>query len=592
MTGALLFLLKLTHAGSIPAELPRKYKVPRRIHLIAAMLGFALFVRTSWADAVVHQNGQRFEGIIVLETERRIVIRTPGGELTIPRNKIVSVERSTVSSNAAIEIENALRSEAPVAALRAALQAVEEGVDPESLSYTFIENRTLILRGLRESTKAQQNEARHLLRGLVDTDFASPSALHVMAQAYLELNSPLEASQCLHKAGLETLEENDETREWARDFLRRLVRELVVQGRHKEAVEQIERLRLVDPENARGQLPLLFLSTSARAREDDDFEEACRILHDELAPIMPEIAANRASLTLREMTKWAERHGREKQARELLEIYLMPLIPLESIAARQRLYASQARRHLKEADPLRALRAVQQVPEEERSEELKDLAREADFQARLQDIEETDAPSLFDLGIWASEQGLYDQAHDIFLSVRENDVLRPIVDEQMGLMKKEHDMMLLEHALELYDQGLMEQAVEVCNEMELNPGRETRLERQVQELAELARKELRQESRRRPYQAEAFYQQAERAYFTEDLDLAWRMIDLILSEYADTPAAQRAAALLPDVARQLELQLLEGRRKRVPDYGEAYERESIQKSESLDREIRSLLEYM
>lgn len=567
-------------------------RVKRVCVAVALAGGLALGGARAAGDVVVHRNGQRFEGVIVLETAERVVIRLSGTELSLARELVESIERSGPQENEVLRMESSLRTGNALGAMKALLEARGAGVEGAALEEGLARNEAAFVRALGRLREGERVEARHLLMRLRDDGFAGAGTLVLLARGFLEIGAPLEASACLQLAGLESLQGDESVRAWARPFLRDLIRALAVQGRYAEAVEQIERLRMLAEEDAVAQLPLLYLAESARARRENRFEAAARILAEDLAPTMPEIARNRAVVTLRAMTAWAEQRGQEREARRVLQTHLLRLIPLEALAARQRLYASQARRHLREGDPVLALRLLEPIPAEERSPELEALLVQAQFDARRETVDEADPEAMFGLALWATDRGLYEDALRTLRRLRENPVLLPLADEQIGLLTKERDMRRMREALALYDSGLPQQALEICVAIEKDEGYESRLREEARQLAELARREIVSDTRRRPYQAEALYQQAERSYFVDNIDEAWKLIDLLLREYGDTPAAERAAGLLPDVAREFEVQLLEGRRRKLPSYESAVSHTIIRQSEQLDQEIQRLLESL
>ncbi len=544
------------------------------------------------ADVIFHKNGQKFEGIIVAETDTRVVIRMPGGELALPRSIIDHIEREDASANQNLAIDAAFRAENVLSGLKELLTAQKTEPDAEKLNQTLQDNRAAILKSIASMTSSDQTEALHQFDRLRESELLDADSLLVLAQAYLELDEPLKASDALREAGFDRLKENPETEVWVGDFLRRLIRSLVTEARYQEAVEQIERLRLLNEDTASPQLPLVYLAESARARDARNFEESLRIITQDLWPLVPEIARNRALVTLRLMTDWTEKHCEESQGRKWINRWLAAKLPLESLVAGHRLYASEAERYLREAKPGMAMRVLSQVPEDERPEDLQHIWNRAYLDAHREDIGETDPIALFELAQWASEHGLENESIELFHELKKNESLKKAAEDQSRLIRQERDLRDLQRAIEAFDKGLMTEVIDICNSLHLDEGHESANQKEILQLADLAREEMLMDQKRRPYQAEAFYQQAERAYFTSKIDESWNLIDVILTHYADTPAAQRAVALLPDVAREFEMQLLEGRRKTVPSYESTVSRDTVVETEELDREIRALLDAL
>jgi len=563
----------------------------RRFLLLSITL---LLASSALADSVTLNNGNRVEGIIVFEDSERLVISTPGGDLNLRISQIAEVVRSSEEENALFRMATALRMGNMAEAMRRIIEAYEADVSPEMLNDALIRQREQFLRGVRALRPTEETEIRHQLRRLRDADFASPQLQVVFAEAFLELDSPLDSSECLMLAGYDYLRDDPEVRDFADEFLRRLVRELARQGRYEEAVRQIERLRLLHPDDdsAAPQMPLLYLSAAARAREEGRYEDSLRLIREELQPTVPEIARNRALLTMRQMAEWAERTENEPDARRAIQRYVDESILVESIATLHRLYETEAKRMLNNGQPNAALALINQLSEEERGRALELLRLQATFHSERRKIGGRNPADLFQLSIWAADNDLYDEAINLLTELRENPNLKDLADRQMRLILHERDLSVLNQAIAAFDRGQMQRSLDLANSIELDDGRESPVLDDLREVARLARSELRMEIQRKPYDAEVFYQQAERAYFMEQADEAWRLIDLILSSYAETPAAQRATGLLPDVLRLYNFQLLEGKRRSIPDHDRLVSHTDLHQSEQLDREIRLLLEAL
>lgn len=60
----------------------------------AAALFACVLAAPALADDVHLTNGKTFEGVIAEETETRVLIRMPGGQLTLPKSQVARIERS------------------------------------------------------------------------------------------------------------------------------------------------------------------------------------------------------------------------------------------------------------------------------------------------------------------------------------------------------------------------------------------------------------------------------------------------------------------------------------------------------------------
>lgn len=558
--------------------------------IVASFVALA-FAAPVGADIVTHSNGQKIEGVVISEDDLRVVVRLAGGQVALAKSSIVSIERESAARNALLDLRAALRSANVADGLAALLAASEAGAPGDELDRRFVEYGSSLLATAKTLAPRDRAAALLQLNRLETAPFLSPRAHLVVARLYLEMEDGLKASDAIARAGIDALDDDD-GRLWARDMLKVLVRRLVLEGRYQEAVEQIERLELLDGDGAAPQRPVMHLAAAARARTERDWQRALAILSDDLWPAAPEVARNRVLVVLRLMTEWAAVNRREHEARKWINETVARRMPVESLSAGHELYASEADYLLRNQRPEQALRLLDQLTEEERPERLRLLHARAHFESERARIGETDPVALFELAQTASEAGLEREALETLRELRANDLLREAADRQASLIRQRRDLALLDKALAAYDAGLMNEVVELCNSVDLDEGRESPNLAQIRELSELARGELARSEQVRPYQAEVFFQQGERAYFMNDPDEAWRMIDLVLAKFPGTPAAQRAAALLPDIVQLFEIQLLEGERLAVPKFDSSVSESELRKSNRMDREIRAMLEAL
>jgi hypothetical protein len=439
--------------------------------------------------------------------------------------------------------------------------------------------------------KDRSPEIRILITRISKSEVLLPQIRVQLARTMAELEAPLEASDLLMSAGIEFLSSDREAGTWARAFLNRTIRRLIYEGRSTDAVEQLERLRLIDSELAGiSAEPMLALARAAQARDREEFDVALRILNDELADDYPAIAENRTAHVLRRLLIWAEREHTEADAREWLERWVDERMPLEALSARQALILSEAKEAMGTGSPAGALAILEEMPEQQWNEEMRTFWKRARFENERRRLDQTNPAELFKLALWGAENDLIAESINVLESIRVNPLLREAADKQAEQLKHDRDVKILQRAVEAFDAGLMEKVIDICNEMELYPYRESPVQKQAQDLSALARKSILIDQEKRPYIAEAQYQMAERAYMMDRLDESWQTLDTILTQFADTPAAARAVELLPDVARALEMELLEGRRYNLPDAARVDTVLSSRSSELLAEEIRRMIE--
>ncbi|MCB2153471.1 hypothetical protein KQI84_01175 [bacterium] len=560
--------------------------------IVPTCLSATLLMSILHADTIFLKNGLTVDGVVTQETDSRVTIRTSGSLLQLPRSTIERIDRENPNANAVLKAAQTLHGGQLAQGVIQLLEAAELEGDKGQLEKALVDNESTLVRAAAEMSSDRRVEARFQVRKLIGAEFLTEPGNVTLARILSELGAEEDAAELLDEVGIDYLRENPRALVWAEQFLRRQIRANADGGQYDKAVGNIERFRLLNPEGAEGQKALVALSESAAARDRDDYERALQIIAQDLWPEVPEVARNRALVTLRQLTTWAEFHQEERNARRWLKTWLVPIMPIESLSASNRLIRSEAARSLNDGDAGWALRLLESVDEDTRTPELNRLLNAAQFEVKQEEVDPDDPIALFELAQWGLEHDLFELSLPVFEQVRQNEQFREIVDEQLSVMRAERDMELLDQAIEAYDKGLLFDVIEISNKIALNPDHETPVQKQAVELAEAARKEIAMEQQRRPYQAEAFYQQAERAHFMDHPQEAWNLIDMILTHYAETPAAERAAALLPSVARQFEIQLLEGRRTQIPDYDVAISEGALQRADMLGEEIRRLLREM
>ena len=548
-----------------------------------------LLAGPAFADTILLKNGLTVDGVVTQETDARVTIRTSGSLLQLPRSAIEGIERENPGTNAVLKARQTLKGGQLAEGVKQLLEAAGMEGDPATLESALVENESVLVRAARELSSERRVEARFQFKRLLGAEFLTEPGKLTLARTLAELGAEEEAGELVDEAGTVYLREHPRDRVWAEQFLRQLIRSNVSGGQFGHAVGNIERLRLLNPQGAEGQMALVALAESATARERDEYGKAMRIIAEKLWPDVPEVARNRALVTLRQLTQWAEAHEEERQARKWIKDWLMPLMPIESIGASNRLVRSEAGRALNRGDAGWALRLLDSVDEEARTPELQSLWAQAQFEVKREEVDRNDPIAMFELGRWGLEHDLFEMSLPVFEEVRRNENFRGIVDEQITLIRDERDLRLLNQAIDAYQKGLLFDVIEIANRIALNPDRKSSLQKQAKDLAESARKEIAMEQQRRPYQAEAFYQEAERAHFMDHPLEAWNLIDMLLTHYAETPAAERAAALLPAVARQFEIHLLEGKPTRIPAYDVTVSEGALQRADMLGEEIRRLL---
>jgi hypothetical protein len=558
---------------------------------IPSLAGALLLLAAQGPADVIHlKNGNWFEGVVIEESGERVVVSTATGEIPLRWDVLERIDRGTEEKNLELSIAAAIKTGNALKALGLVADALET-MDSDFPARYMVTNDRDFMAVIRRMPREHSPDVRILLLRISNSNRLTPAGRVQLARLMAELEAPLEASDLMMAAGVGFLASDRDAGTWARSFLNRTIRRLIYENRSTEAVEQLERLRLIDSELADlSAEPMMALARAARARDQQEYELALRLLDEELAVEYPAIAENRTSHVLRHLLRWAEAQNREEVAIEWVARWVEERMPLAALSAEQALISSWASTRMRNGDPASALAIIESLPERQWNGDLEVLWKRARFEADRRTVDERNPADLFQLALWASENDLTDEAINLLERIRQNPILKEPADKLVEQLKHDRDVDILQRAVEAFDEGLMEKVVNICGEMELNPGRESPVQKQAQDLAALARRNILVEQEKRPYIAEAHYQEAERAYHMDRLDEAWKIIDTILTQYAETPAAARAVQLLPEVARALEMELLEGRRFNLPASARVDTVLSTASEDLLGEEIRRMVE--
>ncbi len=600
------------HSNSTPADLPLRTHGERvavgslRTRHASWVLGFIvgllwLSAQTSRADRVILRAGTEVAGDILTSDSERLFIRTEGGELGIAHDRITSV---------------VLESEA-VTAVRAGLLDLVGGRtatgletwagaagtgDPEAvkeLGRELVERQDDVLRGIRDLASSEGPRAIQALTRVAQTETLAPDARYTALRGLVALGSREPVADLLKGPLGYQLAGDAITREFMVGFWRVEVRRRLATQEHLSALEAIENLRQVDEGAGRSQRALWTLSRIGEARDQGDVLEALRLAVEELWPLMPQVARNRAAVLLTELPDWATTgtlgiDRRFEAARSYLETDLRKIMPLEAEGALEDLLLARGQSLLGDGRTTDVLRLLQSSPLTGSRERLKALAVRAEFLQKKANLDPKDPMGLYRLGEWAAEHGRQDWALDSFWQCLRYDDLRPLAEAQIRIVRNEVESKALEQAIARYREGDRFGALEALTPIleRDQTGAPSPFHDEAERMASLIRRELHTESTKRPYQAEVLFQQAERAFFAGDHETAIRKLADVLRKYGDTPAAERADQLLPRVLRQVEIDQMEGRQAPSPEIPDDLRERVPEDRTRLDDEIRTLLDAM
>lgn len=544
---------------------PLKIRLFRFLLLTNTVAALQLCVLQVVADTITLTNGQTLEGVILKENDDRIIMRNAGGEYSVNREKIAHIERELRSDNLLRELQEALQFADLDHAKKAGRQCLETGITADQLNETWQAYSENLVQTLQSATMDNRALARSALREIAEDDYFTTATLFHVSRVFHSLDATTDAAQTLALVDDETLLTDPGVAEVASLYLPRLARTLQKQGQYVESVEVMERLRPLDQETASLHQVILGLVESSAARRRQDFETALQLIRNQLAPQAPTVAINRVNLTVQELSRWATEQREEEKARKLMNQYALSLSPEPTKQALELLLLNQLDRLIGEARYQEVFALVNSLPAPEaRLESVTKREALARHRLRYMEINREDPLQLLELALNAQEAGLEEEALVLLVTLQENPYLKETALQQYFLIREQQDIRLLNSAIAAFDAGEMERCVEICNSMIKDEGRHSPQTEELERLSQLAKKEIILQQEARPYLAEALYQDAERSYHLTEYDNSFTLVNTILKQYPETPAAERAGRLLPELTKAFELELLEGKRKNVP----------------------------
>lgn len=561
-----------------------------RRHAIV-LLCATLLVGSASADRITLSNGRVVDGRVVREDGNIIVVEANGIRLPLDPSSVLSVERTAEWQNLITEAGFALRRGDVLRGIELLELALSSGA-PREEARTVLEGgwNSIIEASASKAARTRREDLSVALGRLMDRDLMTTRTLVLASQSFFELQDYERAATALRRLPPDVLQQPGESRDWALGFMRVYVRRLLTAGDFQRAISAIEDIRRLASDAGNAELPLLHLARSAEARQRGDFRTALEIIINELDPLTPHIARNRVVYTIQSIRSRARESADWALALEQLEP-IRELYPVEYRLAANEMIESQARQLLDRGEPIPALQLIRTIPADDRSDTLLDLDKRAYYESELARIGETQPLELLKLARWCSENGLYVESLLILERTRSNQTLAELSDELAAITRQRRDTELLDLANTAYRDGFLDEAARYLDGILKDPGRASLVEPEAKTLAELVRKASARAKERRPYDAEVLFQQAERAYYTQSIVESYNLLDLVLRQYPETPAAKRAAALQPDVVRTLEIAYLEGRDVALGKL-RSTEPPDLQKADKLAEEVARLMKAL
>ncbi|MCC5875444.1 MAG: hypothetical protein JJU11_04410 [Candidatus Sumerlaeia bacterium] len=558
-----------------------------------AMVTVLLLALSPWlyGDLIILTNGREIEGRILIEEDHRIQIESRGIQTWLSKDRIDRIEVTPEYSITISEAEAFLRRGDAVRAMEQLRRALNEGANPRLINEVLNEYDPAISRAIHGNNPDASRQMRFILRGFLDGGILEGRTLMLTARHFNDMGDSDLTLQALLQLSPEQFNADPEHRFWALTFMREHVHRILDRGEFEGALVVVERMRRLAGDKPDPMIPMTDMARAAAARDHGDFADAIDIILTRVRPDYPEIARNRIRAILDAAEIWANEPKRYPKAREAIA-RLDDFYPVEYQATRNRIVAREVSWLLLNNQPLDALDLIDDIDEESRSSELKELRLQAFHQAELQRIGENDPLELLKHGRWCMENDMAQEALYIFNKTRENPNLKELSDQLIRTARRARDTGLIEEARRLHEEGDPSAVLHRTNSIINNPGVASELQREAERLRDLAEKTLRRDSERRAFDAVVLYQRAERAYFGGTHQDSLRLLRILFENFPDTKAARQGTELLPDVLRSLEIAYLEGNTSSLPPIPRNLPVESMDRMDRLGEEVTRLLKWL
>lgn len=538
--------------------------------LVLALFGIVFHSGSALADRVEKKSGRVIHGVILDENEQYVSIQTGAAEIKIPRSSIRRIVRGSPADHFLLEAKDQISRGDARAAIGALGRAAGDGVDPTSLAAVMLRHRDEIAEAIPRLGAGGRDALAVALEGVADVNYPRPGDL-LLARILWHLEfGDLEGVRNLLK---EMRERHGKAYENARAqlvaWLSAKADDALGAGRHSEAIDLLVELRRLDPQAAGDRRAMLVLTLGREARDRGDYRRAIEQYESQLMDISPNIAIERIETTLLEAEVDYRAQGRLGRAIDLWEEFGATHLPEQAPGRLLNLWRELGRMFQADGKVGSARKCFGNAELIESGSADMEL-KQCDYLDRRAAIASTDYVGHYDLGEWALDAGLNEEARQAFDLASGSDVLRENAWTQMRRIDDALAEEELSRLMGLYDAGKFFELVERLGdfrERPLGPG----LREQATRLGELARDAITLSASERPQQAEVLWQLAERAYYSGELDEAEQLIQTIIQRYAGTPAAERAAAFYRKVRPRMDLNRIErGRRATaIKSYGGA-----------------------
>lgn len=529
---------------------------------ILCLLGLAAAMTpAARADRIELTNGRSMEGTVVRRTTdpqkgELVTIRTGQAELTMPAAQIASITQSTPAQQALLRADASLKTGNYDDGAKALAQALDAGGTVDGPDALIAEYGAILA---EQSVRLTPESRQALIRVLTSIGQTPGAAEGRSFDARLALNLSLgeDAAAQVMIVGLSAdyFAQHPARQQQLTQLLNARLDRQAQTGDYPGGLATLDLVKAIDPQLADG-LRIQHLMRWGRAlREAGQFEDALRVYLEQMKPVSPEIALEFVRQTLDEAEKTYQQGNQDARAIDLLTRYGLPNIPEEARGRLVRIWKALGWRALRNDEFDAAEKAFKQADATMPGTASVDLKR-LEFRRREAAMTEGDLLGFYDLGVWCYENQINDRALEAFTKAAASEIVgdnaRAYI-ERINNIQAELD---LRRMFDLFDEGNFRDVLQEMNRFEQR-GYAKGYQAQAIKIRDLTLEAMRLRMEERPQQAEAIFQQAQRAYLQGHYEEAQTRLKTIFEQYRDTITYPSARNFYAQVRDKLALAALE-----------------------------------
>lgn len=408
-----------------------------------------------------------------------------------------------------------------------------------------------------------------------------------MARVFAAAGEGAFALELLDRLGAETLKKAARTESFVRPLMIEQMRRVLGGYDFQRASTLIQRMEAAGLGVGNPSRILLVLRWAAFERSRSHYDAALTVLDERLRPLSPSLAQERMESALAEARGSLAEQGRFSEAIDLQRKWGGRIREKNGREAEADLYRNWGFFLLDQNQPAEARKAFEAhyylKPPEEGKRRLLDLC---EYRERFAALRRTDFAFAFELGQWAAERDLLEEALRSFERAAEHESLKEAAGQQAAAVRKKIALARLEECMTLYENNDTREAIRKIDAFRDFP-KDAETEDRFAKLYQLCAREMQRRSSLRTVQAEALLQDARRLLALREYGTVLRDLDRIVRQYPETPSAKEADNLARAVEMRVDIEKLEG-----PSRAPIEPRESPRAEPRAEREIWEILKAL